>query len=201
MQDFFLTLGKESEGLYKEKGSKFIGIAFRVNSEEDIKLRLEELRKKYYDARHHVYAYRLGKKGEKSFSTDDREPSNSAGPPVLAAIRSSDTTNVVVVVVRYFGGTKLGIRGLIEAYRTSAEYALEKAEKVEIIAKTTFVLQYPYEKTSDINRILHPFDTEIVQAEYTEICKQTIAIREEAFPPLQAKLEEAGFEMVILEES
>lgn len=201
MQEGIYEIQESTEALFKDRGSKFYAYAYPVYTLDEIAEKLRVLKKKYYDARHHCYAYRLGSKGEHSFSTDDREPSNSAGPPILGAIRSAALTNTLVVVVRYFGGTKLGIRGLIEAYRTSAEEAIAKAPKLEIIAKTTFQIRFSYEKTSDINRILHPFDIEIVKAEYTDSCLQTIAIKEEGFPSLEAKLIEAGFEVDVIEES
>ena len=118
------------------------------------------LKKKYHDARHHCYAYRLGKKGETTFATDDGEPSHSAGDPILNAIRAEQLTNVLVCVVRYFGGTKLGVRGLIEAYGEAAALALEKMDRVELIDKVIFTLKFPYDKTSEVNRILHPYEIE-----------------------------------------
>src|SRR5690606_26510363 len=107
MEDTYLSIEKATEGIYKEKGSKFIALAFPVKDEEDIKEHLESIKKKYYDARHHCYAYRLGKDGEVFRANDDGEPNHSAGDPILGQIRSANITNALVVVVRYFGGTKL----------------------------------------------------------------------------------------------
>ena len=197
MSEALYEITKNTTALLKDRGSKFYAYSYSVHSLEEIEAYLASLRKKYYDARHHCYAYRLGAKGEHYFSTDDREPSNSAGPPILAAIRSELLTNVLVIVVRYFGGTKLGIRGLIEAYRGASEAALKQAKKQELIARTVFKLHYTYEKTADLKRILHPFEIDVIHAEYTDSCTQTLAIKEEDFAALQQKLEAAAFEAVV----
>jgi putative IMPACT (imprinted ancient) family translation regulator len=109
----YITIKSGVQGLYKEKGSKFLAFAYPVESEEEVKQRLLELRKAYYDARHHCYAYVLGAEKEKYRATDDGEPNHSAGDPILGQIRSRNLTNVLVVVVRYFGGVKLGVGGLV----------------------------------------------------------------------------------------
>ncbi len=194
----FYTLKGPSEGFFRDRGSKFYAFAYPVDSLAQAEEQLAALRKRYHDARHHCYAYRLGDRGEPCFAADDREPGNSAGPPILAAIRSAALTRVLVVVVRYFGGTKLGVRGLIEAYRSAAAAAIEAGEKVEIIARTTFVLAYAYEQTADINRILHPFETEVVEAAYTDSVRQTLNIREESFALLEKQLTAAGFSVQVI---
>src|SRR5689334_3258152 len=117
----FLTIESVSEGIFKEKGSKFLAFAYPVSSESDIKLRLEELRKKYFDATHHCYAWMLGSDKKHFRAADDGEPNHSAGAPILGQIKSKNLTNVLVVVVRYFGGTKLGVGGLTQAYKAGAE--------------------------------------------------------------------------------
>ena len=117
--DTYFTLKGNSEGFYKEKGSKFLAFAFVISSEEDVKKIIAELKKKYYDARHHCYAYVLGNQSEKYRANDDGEPGHSAGDPILGQIRSNSLTNTLIVVVRYFVGTKLGIIGLINAYKTA----------------------------------------------------------------------------------
>ena len=123
----FLTIQKKSEGIYKEKGSKFIAYAYPIKTEEEVRPLLKSLKKEYYDARHHCYAFVLGKDKKRFRAADDGEPSNSAGAPILGQIRSLDLTNVLVVVVRYFGGTKLGVPGLITAYREAAKDALNQS--------------------------------------------------------------------------
>lgn len=133
--DTYLTISDDSEGFYKEKGSKFLSFAFPVHHEEDIKEKLDILRKKYYDARHHCYAYVLGKDKEIFRANDDGEPNHSAGDPILGQIKSNQLTNILIVVVRYFGGVKLGVGGLISAYRTAAAEAISNNVIVEAIVK------------------------------------------------------------------
>ena len=133
-KDTYLTLNTVAEGVYKEKGSKFLAFGYNVNSEEQVRERLEELRKKFYDARHHCYAYMLGHgSNQKWRANDDGEPNHSAGTPILNQIKSFELTNVLVVVIRYFGGTKLGVSGLINAYKTATQEALAMAEIEERI--------------------------------------------------------------------
>ena len=120
MKDSFLTISGKSEGLYKDRGSKFLSFSFPVSSEEEINQRLDEVRKKYHDARHHCYAWMLQPDQSKSRANDDGEPNHSAGDPILGQIKSFELTNTLVVVIRYFGGTKLGVGGLINAYKTAA---------------------------------------------------------------------------------
>lgn len=194
----FFTLKEPSEGFFRDRGSKFFAFAYPISSLAEGEEHLAALRKRFHDARHHCYAYRLGDQGEESFAADDREPSNSAGPPILAAIRSAELTQVLVVVVRYFGGTKLGVRGLIEAYRTAATEAIEAGEKVEIIARVTFQLAYAYGQTTDINRLLHPYELEVVEAVYTDSVMQTLAIRVEEFDALHNQLDAAGFSVKVI---
>lgn len=159
---------------------------------------MQELKKKYHDARHHCYAYRLGIKADKSFSNDDGEPSHSAGTPILSAIRSAEMSNVLVVVVRYFGGTKLGIRGLIDAYGTAAKEALTQAESYPMIPMIRFKLPFSYEQTSALNKLLHPFSYTLEGSSYTETCEYQIAIKEVDFPDLKQSLEKGGYTYYLL---
>ncbi len=167
-----------SEGVFKDKGSKFYAFAFPVTSREEVAQRLTEVRKKYHDARHHCYAFRIGNKGETFFANDDGEPAHSAGDPILGQIRSKSLTNILIVVVRYFGGVLLGVRGLIDAYKAAAEEALIHAQISEIVSFFVFSLSYPYEKTNEINRLLHPFKPKIIRAEYLDTCKITLQVPE-----------------------
>jgi putative IMPACT (imprinted ancient) family translation regulator len=121
----YKTIEKTAEGLYKEKGSKFLSFAFPVTTEEQIKNIQQELRKEYYDARHHVFAWKLGIDENNYRASDDGEPANSSGPPVLGQIRSYELSDILIVVIRYFGGTKLGIPGLINAYKTATKDAID----------------------------------------------------------------------------
>lgn len=166
MQDFFLTLKAESESLYKEKGSKFIGIACRVTSEKDIKVKLEELRKTYHDARHHCYAYVLGKSGEKTRANDDGEPNHSAGDPILGQIRSKNLTNTLIVVIRYFGGTKLGVSGLIHAYKTAAEEAIELNSIIEEPIVDELFWAFEYSEMNEVMKLVKDFDIKITNQGY-----------------------------------
>lgn len=191
------VLSRESEGFFKDRGSKFYAYAYPVTSLGEVEEKLSQLKKKYYDARHHCYAYRLGKNGEKTYASDDGEPSHSAGTPILSALRSFSLTDAAIIVVRYFGGTKLGVRGLIEAYRQAAEDAIQNNELIAVIPKITFSIQFAYDQTSEINRLFHPFDLENISSDYTEICRQTLAIREEDFPALEQVLNDSGFSVKI----
>ena len=128
----YLTLQNPATGIYKEKGSKFLAFAYPVASETDIKQRVGHLKKEYFDARHHCFAWRLGIGKDHVRAFDDGEPSHSAGDPILGQIRSRGITNVLIVVVRYFGGVKLGVGGLAEAYRAAAENALSNGSIVEV---------------------------------------------------------------------
>lgn len=173
---FYKTLSTSSQAEFKDRGSKFIAIAARVNTLDDVETALAELRKTYHDARHHCYAYRLGIEGEKTRANDDGEPNHSAGDPILGQIRSFDLTYTLVVVIRYFGGTKLGVSGLINAYRSAAEEALAQAKIIEVPVTTAFRLNYPYESTNEVMRLLSEFDAKVVSQEFTERCVQEIAV-------------------------
>jgi uncharacterized YigZ family protein len=166
----FYTLSGSSAGEYKEKGSKFIALAFPVSSEEDVKARLAEVKKKYFDARHHCYAYILGADKTKFRANDDGEPNHSAGDPILGQIRSKNLTNVLVIVVRYFGGTKLGVSGLITAYKIAAEETLSKAQIVERQITVTFVFEFAYAATPVIMKLIKDFDLKIIHQEFGDVC-------------------------------
>lgn len=168
MQDSFLTIKTKSESIYKEKGSKFIGIAVPVGNEEEVKTHLEALRKTYYDARHHCYAYILGQTGEKSRANDDGEPNHSAGDPILGQIRSKNLTNTLVVVVRYFGGTKLGVSGLINAYKTAAEEAISFNKIVEESITDTIEFAFEYSQMNGVMKLIKAFDIKILAQGYKD---------------------------------
>ena len=189
MAESYRIIKSPTEGFYKEKGSKFLAFAYQVNSLDQVKEKLEVLRKEYYDARHHCYAH-LIRDGNQLLvrANDDGEPNHSAGDPILGQIRSFELTNTLVVVVRYFGGTKLGVSGLVHAYKTAAEDALQKAviEVVEI--KQDFKVEYGYEKTSDAMRIINDFGVEIKNQEFLEICTLYGRIEPEKFDALKDKL-------------
>lgn len=158
IRDSYKSIPGPAEGLFKDNGSRFISFAFPVETEEEVKSIVGDLKKKYHDARHHCYAYRLGYLGDKFRANDDGEPSSSAGRPILGQIDSRGLSDVLVVVVRYFGGIKLGIPGLIRAYKTSTAEALDKAGSVEKIAGKWFSVRFGYEAMNSVMKILKDMD-------------------------------------------
>ena len=152
--DSYHTLAGPAEAIYKEKSSKFLAYAYPVESEEEIRTLLDALRKKYYDATHHCYAWRLGPHGETFRANDDGEPSGTAGKPILGQLLSNELVNCLIVVVRYFGGTKLGVSGLIGAYKESAAEAIRAAEIVERTVDTVVEVEFSYLAMNDVMRVV-----------------------------------------------
>jgi uncharacterized YigZ family protein len=152
--DVYKTIKSKSEGVYKEKGSRFVSIAIPVSNQEEIKPIIDEVRKEHHLARHHCFAYMLGQDRKVWRVNDDGEPSGTAGRPILGQINSYGLTNLVIVVSRYFGGTLLGVSGLINAYRTAASSALENAEQIEKTLQEYYEITYPYVSMNDVMRIL-----------------------------------------------
>ena len=178
IKDTYKTITKPSEEtLFKDRNSKFFGYAFPVSSEEDVKSRLEELRKLHHTARHHCYAWQLGTESIRFRANDDGEPSNSAGQPIYGQIQAFDVTNVLVVSVRYFGGTKLGVGGLINAYRSSAQLALEASDIIEKTVDVQFKLSFGYDLMNKIQRVIKEKNLEIVNQKLELACEYTIAVR------------------------
>jgi uncharacterized YigZ family protein len=174
--DTYKTIEKEASGLFKDRGSRFIALAIPVSGQEEIKARLEELRKEYHDARHHCYAWVLTPDRQAWRVNDDGEPSGTAGKPILGQINSRELTNIIVVVIRYFGGTLLGVSGLINAYRSAAADALDNAEIVERHLTETWLITFPYEAMNDVMRVLkeegcsqsaHDYSDNMVSVEIT----------------------------------
>lgn len=153
-EDIYHIIARPAEGLYKEKGSKFIALAFAATDEEEAKNAIAEIRKKYYDARHHCFAYMIGPDKRCFRSSDDGEPCGTAGKPILNQILSKDVTNVCVVVVRYFGGIKLGVSGLINAYKTAARDALEQAGTIQKTVNKIYSLEFPYPLMNEVMRVM-----------------------------------------------
>ncbi len=188
----YQTIEKPIEEItFKEKGSKFIGYAFPVLDEEEVKLNLVNLWKKYPDATHICYAYRLGMNGENYRANDDGEPSGSAGLPIYNQIVSKEITNVLVASVRIYGGTKLGVSGLIKAYKLSAQMTLEEAEVVEKHLTEKVKFYFSYEDQGSVMRNIDKFSAEVLSTEFTDKCKVVVRIRKdnlnhflEAFEPL-----------------
>lgn len=176
--DLYKTISKTSEGIYKEKGSKFIAYAYPVNSEEEIKEIIAKLKKEYYDARHHCYAYMLGSDKKNFRANDDGEPSSTAGKPILGQILSCDLTNILIVVIRYFGGTKLGVSGLIHAYKTAALDTIENAEIIEKTVNDIYDIHFDYLVMNDIMRIIKEEQPEQISQDFNLTCKIRLSIRQ-----------------------
>ncbi|MEE1272180.1 MAG: YigZ family protein [Bacteroidales bacterium] len=154
MAEKYLTINKSVESIYKEKGSKFLSFLYPVTSVEEVKEYLTQLKKKYYDATHHCYAYIIGYDKETFRMNDDGEPSSTAGKPIYGQLQSNDLTNVLLVVVRYFGGTKLGVSGLIKAYKESSAECIALAEIVEKQVKHKYNIYFAYEDMNVVMNIL-----------------------------------------------
>jgi uncharacterized YigZ family protein len=178
LKDTYNTIAFPSpEILYKEKNSKFFGYAFPVTNEEEIKTHLEALRKQHHGAVHFCYAFQLGTETIYFRANDDGEPSNSAGMPIYGQIQSFGLTNILVVVVRFFGGIKLGVGGLISAYRTSAQMALAEAEIIEKTIDVAFEVSFDYKNMNKVMRVIKEKNLNIVSQEMNESCKIIISTR------------------------
>lgn len=189
MEDSFLTIEKVAEGLYTEKRSKFISFAIPVNTIEDVQCELKTYQKKYFDARHVCYAYILGNDGETSRSSDDCEPSGTAGRPILGQLRSQNLTNILLIVVRYFGGTELGAANLGRAYKTAAADALTKAQIKEIVIMDSLVFESPYPEIDRAMRIARDLGGKIVSQTYADqSVKLKVNIRSGKIAELRKKL-------------
>ena len=187
--DSFRTIARSSESMFKEKGSKFIAKAYPVRTEEDIKDKLDALRKEFYDARHHCYAWILGPAADRYRANDAGEPNHSAGDPILGQIRSLELTNTLVVVIRYFGGTKLGVSGLIQAYRTAAAEALVANEVVEEVVMKAMRLHFGYEQTNEVMRLISDFGMEVVDQHFTDRCLMTASVRRSLYQQAREEAE------------
>ena len=188
----YKTITAPAEGLYKEKGSKFMAFAYPVEHEGQIKTHIQALRKTYFDARHHCYAYRLGTCGEVWRANDDGEPSSTGGKPILGRLVSLDLTNTLVVVIRYFGGIQLGVPGLINAYRSAAADALENAQIIEKTAGEQFVFLFHYNNMHDIMRILKDEQIEILEQNFDMECRIKVSIVKSKIEMIVKKMTEAG---------
>lgn len=177
-EDTYKTISSPSEGLYKEKGSKFIALAFPVTNEEEIKEIQQKLRKEYHDARHHCYSYIIGFKGENWRANDDGEPSGTGGRPIHGQIVSRNLTNVLVVVVRYFGGTKLGVSGLINAYKTATAEALDNANIITKTVNDVYKVTFNYIAMNDVMKLIKDESLDLMEQNFDTTCSITIGIRQ-----------------------
>ena len=187
-EDKYRTVNAIAEGLYKEKGSRFISFIYPVKTEEEIKDILTEIKTKYYDARHHCYAYCLGANRERFRANADGEPSSTAGKPILGQIVSNDLSNVLVVVVRYFGGIKLGVSGLIQAYRDAAADAILHAEIVERTVDEEIRIRFTYVVMNDVMKVLKEEEPEVLSRNFEMECEMTLSIRQKDMPRLKERL-------------
>ena len=188
MEDLYKTIAAPAEGLYKEKGSKFISLAYPVQSEGQIKEIVAELKDKFYDARHHCYAWMLGADKKNFRANDDGEPSSTAGRPILGQIQSNDLTNRLIVVIRYFGGTKLGVSGLINAYREAAADALCHAEVVEKTVDEQIRICFSYLVLNDVMKIVKEENPEVLERNFELQCEMLLSIRQKDMENLKERL-------------
>lgn len=176
----FNTLTANSEGYYKAKGSKFIALAYHVESEQGAKDVLTTVRKKYYDARHHCYAYRINPEKEFSRSSDDGEPSGTAGKPILNQLLSFELYNVLIVVVRYFGGTKLGVSGLIMAYKSATRDAIHNNKIVKTYITRQINLSFEYPLMNHVMRVIKEEKIKLINQDFDTNCKIKVEIKKNA---------------------
>lgn len=177
MSDTYRTIETKSTGYFKDKGSKFYSYLYPVTGEDEIKEILTAIKKEHHSARHHCYAWRLGTEEIRFRANDDGEPSSTAGKPILGQLLSSEVTNVFLVVVRYFGGTLLGVSGLINAYRNAAADALQNANIIEKIIETNFELHFTYEKLNDVMHIIKQHNYNIANTQFEESCRIICSVR------------------------
>ena len=177
ISDTYLSIAAPSKGIYKELGSKFLAFAYPVETEEEAKRILAAVRKEYFDARHHCYAWRLGLTGEPFRMNDDGEPSSTAGRPIHGQLLSRELSDVLVVVVRYFGGVKLGVPGLIRAYKTATQDALDNATVVEKVAGRHFTVEFDYLQMNDVMKALKDMGISPLQQEFDLSCRIMVKVR------------------------
>ncbi len=181
------TLTGPSEGFYEEKGSKFIAFAWPVRNEEEVKEKIDLLKKQYHDARHHCFAYILAGPPEYFRAYDDREPKHSAGDPILGQLRSHQLQDVLIVVVRYFGGTKLGVSGLINAYKTAASDAILNSKIIEREITRTINIKFGYEATNEVMQLQQTYNLEIIRQDFKEKCTFTLSVSSNKFEEINQK--------------
>lgn len=193
MEDTYRTIESPSEGLFKDKGSKFLAYVYHIESDEEIKPIIQTIKKEHFGARHHCYAYRLGANGDKYRANDDGEPSGTAGKPIHGQLLSFNVTNVLVVVVRYFGGTLLGVSGLINAYKNATADALQNANIVERLVEQKLSITFGYQDQNKVMRIVKEEQLTIEKADYNVHCKLIIPVRISKIDTITAKFSKLDF--------
>lgn len=188
-EDTYQTIDLVSEGIYRDKGSKFVAYAFPFSGEQDLKALLLQLRAQHPKARHHCWAYRLTSDRQNFRVQDDGEPAGSAGRPILNVLLSRDITNVLVVVVRYFGGTLLGIPGLINAYKQATQEALDVANLVEKTVNDQYEVCFDYLQMNDVMRIIKEENLHILKQDFDLACSLTLEVRKMQVNQVVQKLE------------
>ncbi len=189
-----IAAATEPDGNFRDRGSKFIGLLHPIQNEEEAKAILHTVKKQYYDATHHCYAYRFGPTGENYRANDDGEPSGSAGKPILNQLLSAEITNVLAIVVRYYGGTKLGVPGLINAYKEATRQAISEAEIVERTVNDRFEVKFEYVAMNDVMKAVKELSPTIVSQEMGLSCQMVLEIRQSLSAQLEERL--SGKEMI-----
>lgn len=188
-KDTYQTIVGQSEATIRERSSKFLSLAYHVTSADQVKEIMDGLRKRYYDATHHCYAYRLGPQGEEWRANDDGEPSGTAGKPILGQLLSRDITDILVVVIRWFGGTKLGVAGLIETYRESTAAVLDVCKIEERTVDRIYTIRYPFESMDGVMRAVKAVGPKIVEQTFDNMCSMKLSIRLSLADQLYGRLE------------
>jgi uncharacterized YigZ family protein len=189
MDDAYMTISSPCEGLYKEKGSKFLAFAFPVSTKEQVKPIVDDLRKKHHDARHVCFAYIINPQSPETRANDDGEPSGTAGRPMLGALQSKGVVNVLMVVVRYFGGTKLGTSGLINAYKTASLDALENGEIIERNLEAILSIRFSYFVMNDVMKVMKEENPTVLSQSFDNECAMQLQVRLNDYEKLKSRLE------------
>lgn len=177
ISDCYKSISAIACGVYKDNGSRFLSFAYPVQNEEEVKNILSSLKKEYYDARHHCYAYRIGYKGDNWRINDDGEPSSTAGKPIYGQILSNELSDILIVVVRYFGGIKLGVPGLIKAYKTASAEAISAATIITKTASEPFEIQFSYEQTNSVMKLLREMEVNPKEQKFDNLCTIVANVR------------------------
>ena len=201
MSDTYKTIFLSTEGIYKEKGSKFLSFAISVNSSEEVKELIKTFKKEYYDARHVCYAYMLGAERKEWRANDDGEPSGTAGRPILGQINSRELTNILVIVVRYFGGILLGTGGLTTAYKEATSDALNQAEIIEKTVDEILTVNFEYILMNDVMHVIKDTNAQILHQTFDNQCSMVLSIRKQEFSLLKDKMEKINGLVIEIHES
>lgn len=189
MDDTYKTLKENSEGLFKDKGSKFFAYGYPISKEGQVKVIVQKLKKEHHSARHHCYAYKIGINNVQFRANDDGEPSGTAGKPILGQIESSGLTNLLIVVVRYFGGILLGTSGLINAYRNAAAECIANSKIDTCLIENELTVSFTYEQLNTAMRVVKEENIRIVDQDFQESCEMKIAVKQSQFDSVYKKFE------------